>query len=69
MQRVNTCCCFNNDTELIEEDSINEMLGFCQREDVGIAGARLLYGDDTIQHAGVVIGFGRHCGPYIYRTS
>ena len=52
----------NNDTELIEEDSINEMLGFCQREDVGIAGARLLYGDDTIQHAGVVIGFGGIAG-------
>ena len=48
----------NNDTELIEPDSIREMLGFCQREDVGIVGARLLYGDDTIQHAGVVVGFG-----------
>ena len=34
------------------------MLGFCQREDVGIVGARLLYADDTIQHAGVVVGFG-----------
>lgn len=52
----------NNDTELIEPDSIKEMLGFCQREDVGIAGARLLYGDDTIQHAGVVIGFGGIAG-------
>lgn len=48
----------NNDTELLEPDSIREMLGFCQREEVGIAGARLLYADDTIQHAGVVIGFG-----------
>lgn len=52
----------NNDTELINPDSIREMLGFCQREDVGIAGARLLYGDDTIQHAGVVIGFGGIAG-------
>lgn len=52
----------NNDTELIEPDSLKEMLGFCQREDVGIAGARLLYGDDTIQHAGVVIGFGGIAG-------
>ena len=52
----------NNDTELIEPDSIREMLGFCQREDVGIAGSRLLYGDDTIQHAGVVIGFGGIAG-------
>ena len=52
----------NNDTELLEPDSIREMLGFCQREDVGIAGARLLYADDTIQHAGVVIGFGGIAG-------
>ena len=52
----------NNDTELINPDSIQEMLGFCQREDVGIAGARLLYEDDTIQHAGVVIGFGGIAG-------
>ena len=33
----------NNDIELIAEDFIEEMLGFCQREDVGIVGARLLY--------------------------
>ena len=52
----------NNDTEAINPDFIQEMLGFCQREDVGIVGARLLYGDDTIQHAGVVIGFGGIAG-------
>ena len=52
----------NNDTELLEPDSVREMLGFCQREEVGIAGARLLYADDTIQHAGVVIGFGGIAG-------
>lgn len=52
----------NNDTEVINPDSIHEMLGFCQREDVGIAGARLLYSDDTIQHAGVVVGFGGIAG-------
>lgn len=52
----------NNDTELIAENFIEEMLGFCQREDVGAVGARLLYQDDTIQHAGVVIGFGGIAG-------
>ena len=52
----------NNDTEIIEPRMIEEMLGFCQREDVGIAGARLLYQDDTIQHAGVVVGFGGIAG-------
>lgn len=52
----------NNDTEIIEPRMIEEMLGFCQREDVGAAGARLLYQDDTIQHAGVVVGFGGIAG-------
>ncbi len=52
----------NNDTEIIEPRLFEEMLGFCQRRDVGIVGARLLYQDDTIQHAGVVIGFGGIAG-------
>ncbi|MEY8354114.1 glycosyltransferase [Lachnospiraceae bacterium 54-53] len=52
----------NNDTEIIHPDSIQEMLGFCQREDVGAVGVRLLYSDDTIQHAGVVVGFGGIAG-------
>lgn len=52
----------NNDTELINPDSIKEMLGYSQREDVGITGVRLLYSDDTIQHAGVVVGFGGIAG-------
>lgn len=52
----------NNDIELIEPNSIKEMMGYCQREDVGIVGARLLYSDDTIQHAGVVVGIGGIAG-------
>lgn len=52
----------NNDIEMIAEDFIEEMLGLCQREDVGAVGARLLYEDDTIQHAGVVVGFGGIAG-------
>ena len=52
----------NNDTELIEPRIFEEMLGFCQREEVGAVGARLLYQDDTIQHAGVVVGFGGIAG-------
>lgn len=47
----------NNDTEAIHPTCIREMLGYCMRDDVGIVGARLYYEDDTIQHAGVVIGF------------
>lgn len=52
----------NNDTEIIAPGCIEEMLGFCMRDDVGAVGARLLYNDDTIQHAGVVIGFGGIAG-------
>ena len=52
----------NNDTEIINADCIEELVGYCTRDDVGIVGARLYYGDDTIQHAGVVIGFGGIAG-------
>ncbi|MDO5392154.1 MAG: glycosyltransferase family 2 protein [Eubacteriales bacterium] len=52
----------NNDVEVINADWMEEMLGYCMREDVGIVGARLYYPDDTIQHAGVVIGFGGIAG-------
>lgn len=48
----------NNDTEVINGTWLEEMLGVCQREDVGIVGAKLLYPDDTVQHAGVIIGSG-----------
>ena len=52
----------NNDTAIINEDCIEELAGYCSREDVGITGARLYYEDGTIQHAGVVVGFGGIAG-------
>lgn len=52
----------NNDTEVITPDWLERMLGYCQREDVGIAGAKLFYPDNTVQHAGVVIGMGGFAG-------
>ena len=52
----------NNDTEIINPDCLEELLGYCTREDVGAVRARLYYEDDTIQHAGVVIGFGGIAG-------
>ena len=51
-----------HDTEMIDGGCIREMLGYCMREDVGIVGAKLLYADDTIQHAGVILGFGGTAG-------
>ena len=38
------------------------MLSYCQRNDVGIVGAKLYYPDDTVQHAGVIIGLGGVAG-------
>ncbi|MBQ8305160.1 MAG: glycosyltransferase family 2 protein [Blautia sp.] len=52
----------NNDTEVINETWLEELLGYGMRPDVGIVGARLYYEDNTVQHAGVVIGFGGIAG-------
>lgn len=50
----------NNDTEVITVNWMEELLMYAQREDVGAVGAKLYYGDKTIQHAGVVLGLGAH---------
>ena len=50
----------NNDTEVITANWMEELLMYAQRVDVGAVGAKLLYPDKTIQHAGVVIGLGAH---------
>lgn len=50
----------NNDTEVITVTWMEELLMYAQRQDVGAVGAKLFYGDKTIQHAGVVIGLGAH---------
>lgn len=57
----------NNDTEMINPDSLEELVSYCQRKEVGVAGAKLLYPDDTIQHSGVVIGFGSVAGHVFHR--
>lgn len=58
----------NNDIEEIDPDSIDEMIGYVQRDDVGICGARLLYPDEDIQHAGVIMGMGGIAGAAFVRT-
>lgn len=50
----------NNDTQVIAVNWMEELLMYAQREDVGAVGAKLYYGDKTIQHAGVVLGLGAH---------
>ncbi len=57
----------NNDVKIISKDWIEEMLSLCQRDEVGIVGAKLLYKDKTIQHAGVVVGMGGIAG-HVNRT-
>lgn len=52
----------NNDTKIINSDCLEQLLGYCMRPDVGIVGARLCYDDNTIQHAGVIIGMGGIAG-------
>ncbi|MDD3338042.1 MAG: glycosyltransferase family 2 protein [Lachnospiraceae bacterium] len=52
----------NNDVQIITPDWLEEMLGYCQRGDVGAVGAKLYYPDDTVQHAGVIIGLGGVAG-------
>jgi O-antigen biosynthesis protein len=45
----------NNDTEAVGSEWMEEMLGHAQRDEVGAVGARLLYPDRRIQHAGVFL--------------
>jgi len=52
----------NNDTEVISSDWLSAMLVQSQRDDVGAVGAKLLYPDDRIQHAGAILGIGGVAG-------
>jgi GT2 family glycosyltransferase len=52
----------NNDVEVIRPDWMTALLEHAQRPDVGAVGAKLLYADGRIQHAGVVVGINRGAG-------
>ena len=45
----------NDDTKVLEPNWLQEMIGVCSQNDVGAVGAKLVYSDNTIQHAGIVI--------------
>lgn len=51
-------CFLNDDTEVISPAWLTEMVANSMRPGVGVVGAKLYYPDDTIQHAGVVLGLG-----------
>lgn len=46
-------CLLNNDTEVLHHDWLTELVGHACRPEVGAVGALLLFGDGTVQHAGV----------------
>lgn len=52
----------NNDTEAINPDWLEAMVKLAVQPGVGAVGAKLYYADDTIQHAGIVIGMGGVAG-------
>lgn len=52
----------NNDIEVITPEWLGEMVSLALQPGVGAVGAKLLYPDDTIQHAGVVLGIGGVAG-------
>jgi GT2 family glycosyltransferase len=52
----------NNDVEVINSEWLSEMVSHLLRPEVGIVGARLWYPNDTLQHAGVILGMGGVAG-------
>lgn len=64
VRRARGCflCLLNNDTEVIEPSWLTEMMRYAVRPEIGAVGAKLLYNDGSIQHAGVVVGLGEAAG-------
>ena len=55
-------CLLNNDTEVIDPAWLTELMRYAVRPEIGAVGAKLLYPDGSIQHAGIVIGIGEAAG-------
>jgi glycosyltransferase involved in cell wall biosynthesis len=56
----------NNDIEIIDSCWLEEIVSHAIRPEIGCVGAKLFYSDDTIQHAGVILGLGGVAG-HAYR--
>lgn len=64
-------CLLNNDTTIINEDWLDEMVMHACRDEIGIVGAKLLFPHDHVQHAGIVLGIGgigSEAFKYIHKT-
>ncbi len=59
----------NNDIEMQDAGWLREMVSCFQYEGTGIVGARLLYPDRTLQHAGVIVGLGGLAGHWFVGKS
>lgn len=55
-------CLLNNDIEVITPEWLGELVSIALQDNVGAVGAKLLYPDDTVQHAGVIVGIGGIAG-------
>lgn len=55
----------NNDTEVLDPNFLDEMVGYASQKHIGCVGIKLLYPDNLVQHAGVVLGYGGFAG-HIY---
>ena len=55
-------CLLNDDTEVITQDWLSEMVTQAIRPEIGVVGVKLLYPDETVQHAGVLTGLGGVAG-------
>ena len=60
--RSDYLCFLNNDVEMIDGDWLGLLMGHAMRKGIGAVGARLLYPDGTLQHAGVFTGIGGGAG-------
>lgn len=57
----------NNDTEVITPDWLENMLSYARQPHIGTVGVKLLFNDDTIQHAGIIMGKGGIAGHTHYK--
>lgn len=60
--RGNFLLFLNNDTEVLSTDWLEKLVGYASRPHIGAVGAKLLYPNNTVQHAGVIIGLGGIAG-------
>lgn len=69
MARSDTLLLLNNDIAVLEPGWLTEMTHCLRYPGVGIVGARLLYPDRRLQHAGVVLGLGGYAGHWFYKAA